>query len=125
MAAVLFEETAVKHVLMLSLLSFSAATLAQVPVEERAIPQRAQTQTQLKADFARKEKEKAAERVHQAKQDLKETQRAQAVAEKQLEAAKQRSAIAQKALEKAQADLMQAEARAKQTEAEAEQAWRK
>jgi len=110
---------------MLSLLSFSATLLAQAPVEERAVTQKAQTQTQLKADFARKEKEKAADRMHQTEQDLKEAQRAQTAAEKQYEAAKQRSAAAQNALEKVQVDLKQAEARATQAEAEAEQSWRK
>ncbi|MBT9612934.1 MAG: hypothetical protein IV108_06685, partial [Burkholderiales bacterium] len=72
-----------KHVLMLSLLSFSAAVLAQAPVEERVVPQKPQAQSQLKADFARKERQKAADRAHQAEQDLKEAQRALAAAEKQ------------------------------------------
>lgn len=114
-----------KQILMLSLLVFSTAILAQAPVEERTVTQKMHTQTQQKADYARKEKDKFAERVHQAEQDLKDAQGAQTAAEKQLEAAKQRSAAAQKALEKTRADLKQAEARAVQTETEAEQAWRK
>lgn len=114
-----------KRVLLLSLLSFSANVLAQAPVEERAVPQRVQTQTQLKADFARQEKDKALERVHQAEQMLKVAQDAQARAAKQFELAQQARASAQAALEKSQAELKQAEARAAQTEQEAEQAWRK
>jgi chromosome segregation ATPase len=118
-------ETTMKHLLKLSLLFFSGAILAQAPVEERQVKQPAHTQTQQKADYARTEKAKAADRLRQAEQDVKEAQGAQTAVEKQLEAAKQRSAAAQKVLEKAQSDLNQAEARAKQTEAEAEQAWRK
>ncbi len=113
-----------KYLSMISLLVLSGVTLAQAPVEERQVKQPAHTQTQQKADYARKEKDKAADRVRQAEQDLKEAQRAQTAAEKQLEAAKQRSAAAQNALEKSQADLKQAEARAALTESEAEQAWR-
>lgn len=114
-----------KRLSMISLLVLASAALAQAPVEERQVKQPAHTHTQQKADFARKEKDKAADGVRLAEQDLKEAQRAQAAAEKQFEAAKQRNAEAQKALEKAQADLKQAEARAALTESEAEQAWRK
>lgn len=114
-----------KHALIFCLLSFSTAILAQAPVEERKVVQPIYTQTQQKADFARKEKDKAAKQVHQAEQDFKEAQRAQVAAEKQVEAAKQRSAAAHKALEKAQADLKHDEGRAAMTETEAERAWRK
>jgi predicted nucleic acid-binding Zn-ribbon protein len=114
----------VKHfTFLLFFISFIAH--AQAPVEERQIKQPVHTQTQQKADFARTEKDKAADRLRQAEQDVKDAQGVQTAAEKQLETAKQRHAAAQKALDKAQADLKQAEARAKQAEAEAEQAWRK
>lgn len=114
-----------KRILSLSLLCFSATVLAQAPVEERVVPQRVQTQTQLKADFARQEKEKALDQVRQAEQTLKAAQDAQARAAKQFELAQQARASAQAALEKSQAELKQAEARAAQTERDAEQAWRK
>lgn len=112
-----------KHFVFLFLfVPFVAA--AQALVEERQVIKPAHTQTQQKADYARKEKAKAVDRVRQAEQNLKEAQRAQSATEKQFEAAKQTSASAQSALEKAQADLSQAEARATQTEAEAVQTWR-
>ena len=125
LAAVLFQETAVKRILLLSMLSFSASVLAQAPVEERVVPQRVQTQTQLKGDFARQEKDKARDRVHQAEQTLEAAQDAQARAAKQFELAQQERTSAQAALEKSQAEFKQAEARAAQTERDAEQAWRK
>ena len=55
---------------MLSLLIFSTAILAQARVEERTVTQKTQTQSQQKADYARKEKDKATDRVSQEEQDL-------------------------------------------------------
>ena len=107
------------------LLFISFTTQAQAPVEERQVIKPAHTQTQQKADYARKEKDKAIDRVGQAEQDVKEAQRAQAATEKQFEAAKQTSASAQKVLENAQTDLSLAQARVTQTETEAVHTWRK
>ena len=61
-----------KPLCFLLLLSFSAAVAAQAPVEERTVQQKPRTESPLKADFARREKEKAADRVHQTETELAE-----------------------------------------------------
>ncbi len=111
--------------LMLLLLLVSGVTQAQAPVEERQVQLPSHRHAQIKADFARKEKAKAADRVHQAQTELAEAQRAQQEADMKLQAAQQRVGIAQKALSQAQQQYQKAEASAAQTAAEVEQTWKK
>jgi uncharacterized protein (DUF3084 family) len=118
-------ETGMKHILMVSLLGFSRVILAQAPVEERPVKQPAQQHTQIKADFARTEKEKAADRLRQAESEVSEARRAQQVAEKNLQAAQQRLTSAQQKLTQAQAQYQQAKSNAAQSEAAVGQAWKK
>jgi len=114
-----------KLLCFLLLLSFSATVAAQAPVEERTVQQKPRTEFQLKADFARREKEKAADRMHQAETELAEAQRAQQTAEKHLQETQQRVTDAQKGLAQAQANYQQAAARAAQTQSEVDRAWQK
>ena len=114
-----------KRMYCLFLIGFSTLALAQAPVEDRTVQQKPQTQSQFKADFAHREKDRAAERVRQTETELSEAQRAQQEAEKRLQETQRRVADAQKSLEQAKADYQQAEAHAAQTEAEVGQAWKK
>ena len=114
-----------KRMYCLFLIGFSTVALAQAPVEDRTVQQKPQTQSQFKADFARREKDRAADRAPQAENALAETQRAQQAAEKHLQETQRRVDAAQKSLEQAKREYLQAEARAAQTEAEVGQAWKK
>ena len=114
-----------KHILMVSLLGFSTAILAQAPVEERQVQQPAHRHSQIKADFARKEKASAAERLQQTENEVSEAKQALQAAEKNLQAAQQRVTDALKKLAQAQAQYQQAEANAAKTEAEVGQTWKK
>lgn len=114
-----------KHLYFLFLIGFSTLGMAQAPVEDRTVQQKPQTQSQFKADFARREKDRAADRTRQAENELAEAQRAQQAAEKQLQETQRRVDAAQKNLAQAKVDYQQAEARAVQTEAEVGQAWKK
>lgn len=111
--------------LLFLLLFVSCLAQAQAPVEERQVQLPAHRHAQIKADFARKEKAQAAERVQQAETELAESKRAQQEAEKKLQAAQQRVAVAQNALMQAQAQYRQAETNAAQTAAELEKTWKK
>jgi len=114
-----------RFMLILPLCFCSLSAWAQAPVEERQVKQPAQRHSQQKADYARREKDKAAADVRQAESELAEAQQAQQAAEKNLQAAQQRTAAAQKKLGQAQAQHQQAQSRAAQTEAEVGRAWGK
>lgn len=107
------------------LLFVSGIAQAQAPVEERPVNELAQRHSQIKADFARAEKAKAADRLHQAENEVSEAKQAQHAAEKNLQAAQQRVTSAQKKLTQAQTQYQQAESKAAQAAAEVEQTWKK
>ena len=109
--------------LILALLFWGLPVWAQAPVEERPSKQPALRHSQLKADFARKEKDQAAERVRQIETELAEAQQAQQSAEKNLQMAQQHVVATQKKLTQAQNQYRQAESKATQTEAEVRRAW--
>ncbi len=114
-----------KRMLYLFLIGFSTLVLAQAPVEDRTVQQKPQTQSQFKADFARREKDRAADRTRHAESELAEAKRAQQEAEKRLQETQRRVSDAQKGLEQAKRDYLEAEARAAKTEAEVGQVWKK
>ena len=109
----------------LCLIGFSTLAWAQAPVEDRTVQQKPQVQSQLKADFARREKDRAAEHVRQTETELAEAKRAQQAAEKRLQETQNQVTNAQKSLQQAKADYQQAEARAAQADAAVGQAWKK
>ena len=112
-----------KHLYFLFLIGFSTLVMAQAPVEDRTVQQKPQTQSQFKADFARREKNRAADRARQAETELAEAKRAQQTAEKHLQETQRRVDAAQKSLEQAKTDYQQAEARAVQTEGPIRLSW--
>ena len=77
-----------KRMYSLFLIGFSTVALAQAPVEDRTVQQK--PQSQFKADFARREKDRAADRARQAENALAEAQRAQQAAEKRLQETQRR-----------------------------------
>ena len=114
-----------KRMRYLFLIGFSTLALAQARVEDRTVQQKPQTQFQFKADFARREKDRAADRSRQAENELAETKRAQQEAEKRLQETQRRVGDAQKGLEQAKRNYIEAEARAAKAEAEVGRAWKK
>ena len=98
---------------------------AQAPVEDRAAPQKTQSQAQMKAEYARKEKDAAADRLRAAEAELNEATRAQDAAAQRLEEAKRRAMAARSGLETARLNYQNAENRAAQAAAEVGQAWQK
>jgi chromosome segregation ATPase len=114
-----------KYWYCLCLIGFSALASAQAPVEDRAAQQKPQAQSQLKADFARREKDRAADRMRRAEIELAEAKRAQRAAEKRLQETQNQVTNTQKSLEQAKVDYQQAEARAAQADAAVGQAWKK
>lgn len=100
-------------------------TYAQAPVEDRAAAQKNQSQAQMKAEYARKERDAAAERVRAAEFELTEATRAQQNAEQALEEARRRALAARSSVEAARLQYQQADNRATQAAAAVGQNWPK
>ena len=106
-------------------LAIATTLYAQAPVEDRVNAPKAQNQAQMKAEYARQERELTAERLRAAQSELTDATRAQQIAEQNLEAAKRRAMTARGNLESARLSYQQADSRASQAAAQVGQAWQK